>query len=120
MRNLKSLLVDGLGIRGARSIASWAVAGGVAYYLWFLPEKQQAEERRVRGLHLWFIAVQAALLAPRRGLKPPPPPSHRRLPQIARELAKQTAIEQGLRELERVKPLPDPQVNGLIVGKGKK
>jgi hypothetical protein len=38
--------------------------------------------------------------------------------QIERERAKKRAVELGLEEIDRVKPLPDPQDTGLIRGKG--
>jgi len=38
--------------------------------------------------------------------------------QIERERAKKRAVELGLEEIDRVKPIPDPQDTGLIKGKG--
>lgn len=38
--------------------------------------------------------------------------------QIARELSKQRAVELGLEEIDRVRPIPDPQDTGLLKGKG--
>lgn len=38
--------------------------------------------------------------------------------QIQRERSKQRAVELGLEEIDRVRPIPDPQDTGLIKGKG--
>lgn len=37
--------------------------------------------------------------------------------QIERERAKKRAVELGLQEIDRVKPMPDPQDTGLIKGR---
>lgn len=37
---------DALGMRGSRNLLSWAVAGGAAYFLFWLPEQARREERR--------------------------------------------------------------------------
>jgi hypothetical protein len=39
--------------------------------------------------------------------------------QLARELGQRLAAENGLREVDRVAPRPDPQDTGLVVGGGK-
>lgn len=130
--SIKSFLVDGLGLRGARNMASWAVAGGLAYYLWIRPDREAAEERRVGLCNKYScccccFAVEHALGDGLHRLDPCADTCCSLtslviadLLQISRELAKQRAIEQGLLELERVKPLPDPQDTGLIVGNKKK
>ena len=37
----------------------------------------------------------------------------------ARELARKLAAEQGWPDRVKMRPIPDPQTNGLIIGKGK-
>jgi hypothetical protein len=37
---------EALGMRGSRNLLSWAVAGGAAYFLFWLPEQARREERR--------------------------------------------------------------------------
>ncbi|KAI7845405.1 hypothetical protein COHA_001110 [Chlorella ohadii] len=40
---------DAFGFRGRRNLMAWAVAGGLAYYLWVVPIKQRDDEQqRVR------------------------------------------------------------------------
>ncbi|EFN52582.1 hypothetical protein CHLNCDRAFT_138591 [Chlorella variabilis] len=46
---LSSIWSGALGFRGRRSFVAWMVAGGLAYYLYVVPDKQRAEEQqRVR------------------------------------------------------------------------
>ncbi len=44
-----SFLNDAVGVRGARNIAAWAVAGGIAYWLWIVPMQQEEARRKVRA-----------------------------------------------------------------------
>ena len=37
------------GFRGRQNILSWAVAGGLAYYFFYLPEQRKAAEVKVRA-----------------------------------------------------------------------
>jgi hypothetical protein len=41
-------MLNSLGLRGAQNIAAWVVAGGTAYFLWVLPQQQDAARRKVR------------------------------------------------------------------------
>ncbi|GBF94403.1 hypothetical protein Rsub_07217 [Raphidocelis subcapitata] len=81
--NLKQLLNVTFGVRGTRNAASWIAAGGLAYYLIYVPEQQRRQE-------------------------------------IERErlLAKERAVAAGLVEIDRARPIPDPQDRGLIKGAG--
>lgn len=65
------------GVRGGANLASWVVAGTLAYYLWVKPSQDLKREQEER----------AALAA----LDPN-------------------------RYVEKRKPIPDPQVTGLIYG----
>ncbi|KAK1555771.1 hypothetical protein Q3G72_031109 [Acer saccharum] len=66
------------GLRGGSNLASWVVAGTLAYFLWVKPSQDLKREQQER----------AALAA----LDPN-------------------------RYVEKRKPIPDPQDNGLIYGK---
>ncbi|XP_051123689.1 uncharacterized protein LOC127246396 [Andrographis paniculata] len=66
------------GLRGGSSLASWAVAGTLAYYLWIYPSQQLRREQEER----------AAL----------------------------AAASDPYRYVEKRKPIPDPQVTGLVYG----
>ncbi|KAL1309171.1 hypothetical protein HN51_051857 [Arachis hypogaea] len=78
--NVRSFVGNSMGgLRGGSSLASWVVAGTLAYFLWVKPSqdlKRQQEER-------------AALTAS----QPDP-----------------------YRYVETRKPIPDPQVTGLVYG----
>ncbi len=43
-------LGESFGFRNSRNLAAWAVAGGIAYYLWILPSQRDAARRKV-GTH---------------------------------------------------------------------
>lgn len=46
---VKHWLSESFGVRGSRQLASWAIAGGLAYYLWYLPQVREEERRKVRA-----------------------------------------------------------------------
>jgi hypothetical protein len=114
------------GVRGTRNAASWIVAGGLAYYLMWVPERQRREEIEVRwassadlsrGLRHTHAAASAAL-GKARGRAPPNTYTTTPItyPQRERFLAKERAVAKGLQELDRARPIPDPQDRGLIKG----
>ncbi|KAK3232100.1 hypothetical protein Dsin_003981 [Dipteronia sinensis] len=79
MGNFRSFVGNSMGgLRGGANLASWVVAGTLAYFLWVKPSQDLKREQQER----------AALAA----LDPN-------------------------RYIEKRKPIPDPQVNGLIYGK---
>jgi len=77
--NVRSFVGNSMGgLRGRSNLASWLVAGTLAYYLWVKPSqelKRQQEEK-------------AAL----------------------------AALDDPYKYVEKRKPIPDPQVTGLIYG----
>ncbi|KAK2392810.1 subtilisin protease [Trifolium repens] len=66
------------GLRGGSNLASWVVAGTLAYYLWIKPAQDLKREQQ--------------------------------------EKAALAASADPFRYVETRKPVPDPQVNGLIYG----
>lgn len=139
-------------MRGSRNLVSWLLAGGAAYYLFYLPEKQRMLEIQVRVwgmaaapwgapspaapmyVYVPAMSLSACLLeASSDGSSGTPPcilsvqpvPAelqHMCCPlcataQVERERAKQRAVELGLEEVDRVRPMPDPQDTGLIKGR---
>lgn len=44
----RRFLSETFGVRGSRNLVSWLLAGGAAYYLFYLPEKQRVLEIQVR------------------------------------------------------------------------
>ncbi|KAK2660987.1 hypothetical protein Ddye_007520 [Dipteronia dyeriana] len=79
MGNFRSFIGNSMGgLRGGSNLASWVVAGTLAYFLWVKPSQDLKREQQER----------AALAA----LDPN-------------------------RYIEKRKPIPDPQDNGLIYGK---
>lgn len=46
------LLHTTFGVRGTQNLLSWAVAGGLAYYFFYLPEQRKKEERQVSTLNV--------------------------------------------------------------------
>ncbi|XP_047328770.1 uncharacterized protein LOC124932197 [Impatiens glandulifera] len=70
------------GLRGRTNLASWIVAGTIAYFLWVKPSQDLRREQQER----------AAL----------------------------AAASDPYRYVEKRKPIPDPQDNGLIYGNKKK
>lgn len=45
---LKRFLSDTLGFRGGKNLASWGVAGALAYFYIYLPEQKKAQDIKVR------------------------------------------------------------------------
>lgn len=46
------------GVRGRNNILAWAISGGLAYYLFILPEQRKAEQRKVSSPY-WSSCRQA-------------------------------------------------------------
>jgi hypothetical protein len=46
--NVRRWLGVTFGVRSREKLASWALAGGLAYYLFYLPEVRKAEQIKVR------------------------------------------------------------------------
>ncbi|KAG6509334.1 uncharacterized protein LOC121974282 [Zingiber officinale] len=67
------------GLRGGPNLASWVVAGTLAYFLWVKPAQDLRKEQE--------------------------------------EKAALAAASDPYRYIEKTKPIPDPQVTGLIYGK---
>ncbi|KAK2988179.1 hypothetical protein RJ640_020661 [Escallonia rubra] len=77
--NVRSFVGNSMGgLRGGSNLASWVVAGTLAYFLWIKPSQVLRKEQEERA------ALNAAL--------------------------------DRYRYVEKRKPLPDPQDNGLIRG----
>lgn len=43
----RRFLSEMFGVRGSKNLVSWVLAGGAAYYLFYLPEKQRLQEIQV-------------------------------------------------------------------------
>eukprot|EP00798_Chlamydomonas_sp_ICE-L_P032445 gene32445-31059_t len=41
-----NFLSASFGFRGATNLASWGIAGGIAYYFWVMPAQQDAARRQ--------------------------------------------------------------------------
>ncbi|KAK6939174.1 hypothetical protein RJ641_028705 [Dillenia turbinata] len=81
--NVRSFIGNSLGgLRGGPNIASWVVAGTLAYFLWVKPSQDLKRQQQ--------------------------------------EKAALAAASDRYRYVEKTKPIPDPQVTGLIYGKKKK
>ncbi|CAI9115306.1 OLC1v1016172C1 [Oldenlandia corymbosa var. corymbosa] len=79
--NVRSFIGNSMGgLKGTANLASWAVAGTLAYFLWVKPSQQLKKEQLERA------AMAAA---------------------------------DPNRYIEKRKPIPDPQVTGLIRGQKK-
>ncbi|KAF4356049.1 hypothetical protein CsatB_026038 [Cannabis sativa] len=77
--NVRTFIGNSMGgLRGGANLASWVVAGTLAYYLWVKPSQDLNRQQQER----------AAL-----------------------------ASSDPYRYIEKRKPIPDPQDNGLIYGK---
>ncbi|KAI3430793.1 hypothetical protein D9Q98_009205 [Chlorella vulgaris] len=59
---IRGMISDAFGVRGRRNLMAWAVAGGIAYYLYIVPERKRDEEQqRVREqARQWAEAAAAA------------------------------------------------------------
>ncbi|KAA3454659.1 Dethiobiotin synthetase [Gossypium australe] len=80
--NLRSFIGNSMGgLRGGANLASWVVAGTLAYFLWVKPSQDLKKQQQER----------AAL-----------------------------AASDPYRYIEKRKPIPDPQENGLMYGNKKK
>ncbi|XWS22177.1 hypothetical protein CRYUN_Cryun29cG0012300 [Craigia yunnanensis] len=80
--NVRSFIGNSMGgLRGGSNLASWVVAGTLAYFLWVKPSQDLKRQQQEK----------AAL-----------------------------ADSDPYRYVEKRKPIPDPQVTGLIYGKKKK
>jgi hypothetical protein len=148
----RQLLNVTFGFRGTRNAASWAVAGGIAYYFIWLPEQRRRADIEVGagggvGVRLWvaggpgvgrgvspgcrrwhrlLLQLDAGAAAPwwlpvttPSPHAPPPRPAPRAAPpspQRDRLLAKERAVAAGLVEIDRARPMPDPQDRGLLKG----
>ncbi|XP_020219421.1 uncharacterized protein LOC109802453 [Cajanus cajan] len=78
--NIRSFVSNSMGgLRGGSNLASWVVAGTLAYFLWIKPSQDLKRQQQ----------EQAALAA---------------------------AEADPYRYVETRKPIPDPQVTGLIYG----
>ncbi|RZC14497.1 uncharacterized protein LOC114408480 [Glycine soja] len=78
--NMRSFVSNSMGgLRGGSNLASWVVAGTLAYFLWIKPSQDLKREQQEK----------AALAA---------------------------AESDPYRYVETRKPIPDPQVTGLIYG----
>ncbi|PNW75245.1 hypothetical protein CHLRE_12g518851v5 [Chlamydomonas reinhardtii] len=99
------LLDTTLGFRGRQNLLAWAFAGGLAYYFIYLPEQRKIEERKViyeqRRNDGWCCGPCA-----RGGVVKPAQYIERR----------KYYEEKGLWDIDRAKPVPDKQQNGLLVG----
>lgn len=40
----RRFLSETFGVRGSKNLTSWLLAGAAAYYLFYLPERQRAQE----------------------------------------------------------------------------
>ncbi|KXZ52906.1 hypothetical protein GPECTOR_8g285 [Gonium pectorale] len=69
------------GFRGRQNLLSWTIAGGLAYYLFYLPEQRKAEQHK-----------------------------------IMYEEKRRHYEEKGLWDVDKRRPIPDKQQNGLVVG----
>lgn len=48
--NVRSFIANSMGgLRGGSNLASWAVAGGLAYFLWIKPERETRREQEARA-----------------------------------------------------------------------
>lgn len=78
--NARSFVNNSMGgLRGGSNLASWVVAGTLAYYLWIKPDQDLKREQQAK----------AAIAA---------------------------SSDDPFRYVETRKPVPDPQVTGLIYG----
>ncbi|KAL9312501.1 hypothetical protein ACSQ67_017953 [Phaseolus vulgaris] len=83
--NVRSFVSNSMGgLRGGSNLASWVVAGTLAYYLWIKPSQDLKRQQQ------WTPQEKAALAA---------------------------SEADPYRYVETRKPIPDPQVTGLIYGK---
>ncbi|XP_026382816.1 uncharacterized protein LOC113278105 [Papaver somniferum] len=84
--NVRSFMSNSMGgLRGGSSLASWVVAGTLAYFIWVKPSQDLRKQQEERAA-----------------------------------LAAASASSDPYRYVEKRKPIPDPQDNGLIYGKGNK
>jgi hypothetical protein len=51
---LRRALGRTFGVRGAGNVTSWLVAGGIAYYYIYLPDRKRAQEALVRSALGWL------------------------------------------------------------------
>lgn len=107
-------------MRGTRNAASWAVAGGLAYYLIWVPEQRRRDLIEARARARSWHASCALPLAIRRCAHGPTHPHLAPTAAAQRErlLAKERAVAKGLQDIDRARPLPDPQDRGIIKGGG--
>ncbi|ESR48695.1 hypothetical protein CICLE_v10002952mg [Citrus x clementina] len=58
--NLRSFVGNSMGgVRGGANLASWVVAGTLAYYLWVKPSQDLKREQEVQSfIHLLFDCYQ--------------------------------------------------------------
>ncbi|VAI86074.1 unnamed protein product [Triticum turgidum subsp. durum] len=97
------------GVRGWTNVASWAVAGTLAYYLWVRPARQLQKEQQVD--FPLIILVTALSWMDRSG--------HIAFSDEIAERAALAAASDPYRYVEKRKPIPDPQDTGLTYGKKK-
>ena len=50
LKTLHRVIVENLGVRNFRDLASWSVAFAAAYWLWVRPAKKEKAEYRVKSL----------------------------------------------------------------------
>lgn len=93
------------GLRGGSSLASWAVAGTLAYFLWVRPSQQLKREQEAKKHNLFFFFlpkiryfnfVNSVLFGD------------------LQERAALAAASDSYRYVEKRKPIPDPQVSVVV------
>ncbi|EMS64540.1 hypothetical protein TRIUR3_35366 [Triticum urartu] len=100
------------GVRGWTNVASWAVAGSLAYYLWVRPARQLQKEQQVDfPLLILVTAVIVFYWMDRSG--------HIAFSDEIAERAALAAASDPYRYVEKRRPIPDPQDTGLTYGKKK-
>ncbi|KAM3209950.1 hypothetical protein ACQJBY_064169 [Aegilops geniculata] len=100
------------GVRGWTNVASWAVAGTLAYYLWVRPARQLQKEQQVDfPLLILITAVIVFYWMDQSG--------HVAFWDEIAERAALAAASDPYRYVEKRKPIPDPQDTGLTYGKKK-